>query len=291
MNLDRYHQAISLFTPLPDTDQPGSMASVLAEIAQDPALSPWLAQSPQPETPEQQREWIRALLTVRPASNNQALFAAMDHLLASESRHHPITDANHLTALASAEVSRARLSLWQGDITRLAADAIVNAANAQLEGCFQPFHACIDNAIHSVAGPRLREDCNTLIQLQGALEPTGTAKITRGYQLPARFVLHTVGPIIHRGADVSSSDRQALADCYRACLDLAAETGVIRSIAFCSISTGVFGFPKPAAAQIACQTVSSWLEANPGKIEHVIFNTFDTQTTALYKEEFNQWSM
>jgi len=141
---------------------------------------------------------------------------------------------------ATAYPAAARTALWQGDLTTLAADAVVNAANTAMLGCFVPGHTCIDNALNTVAGPRLREDCARTMHLQGHHEPTGTAKITRSYHLPAQSVLHTVGPVVDGSPD--TADAKALAACYRACLDTAAEAGA-RTVAFCSIATGIFGYP------------------------------------------------
>ena len=171
------------------------------------------------------------------------------------------------------------LYLWQGDITTLAADAIVNAANSQMLGCFLPCHGCIDNAIHTCAGVQLRWECSEIMRRQGHEEETGKAKITKAYNLPCRHVLHTVGPII-RGA-VAKADRELLASCYRSCLELAAETG-LRSVAFCCISTGEFHFPNELAAKIAIQTVADWQRQNPSEIE-VIFNVFKDIDYAIYR--------
>ena len=172
------------------------------------------------------------------------------------------------------------IALWHGDITRLRVDAIVNAANAQLLGCFQPFHACIDNAIHWAAGPRLREDCGRIMATQGHVEATGLAKITRGYNLPARFVVHTVGPIVH--GHLTEGHRRELARCYRTCLDEAAEVGGIHTLAFCAISTGVFGFPKRPAAAVAIDAVSTWMEARPRMLSRVVFVVFSDEDRAAY---------
>ncbi|HEY3189044.1 MAG TPA: macro domain-containing protein, partial [Solirubrobacteraceae bacterium] len=161
--------------------------------------------------------------------------------------------------------------LWRGDITRLGVDAIVNAANAQMLGCFVPFHACIDNAIHSAAGPRLREDCARVMDAQGHDEPTAVCKVTRAYNLPSRYVLHTVGPIV-RGPLAHEHESQ-LADAYPACLEAAAEVGA-RSIAFCAISTGVFGYPKEPAARTALAAVAAWLDVHPSALDAVVFNVF-----------------
>lgn len=169
--------------------------------------------------------------------------------------------------------------LWQGDITRLAADAIVNAANSQLLGCFVPCHGCIDNAIHTWAGVQLRLDCARIMAGQKAQEPAGKAKITKAYNLPCRYVLHTVGPIIY-GA-VTKTDCGELAGCYRSCLELAASYG-LKAVAFCCISTGEFHFPNELAAKIAIKTVREWQQKNPNQME-VIFNVFKDRDYEIYK--------
>ena len=173
----------------------------------------------------------------------------------------------------------APLILWQGDITRLRVDAIVNAANSQMLGCFQPLHSCIDNAIHSAAGIQLRDICNRMMMKQGHPETTGKAKITPGFNLPARYVIHTVGPIIPDGEPTREQCTQ-LASCYHECLQLAERNG-LESIAFCCISTGVFRFPNQLAAEIAVREVKSFM--NQAKyIRHVIFNVFKDQDRDIY---------
>ena len=171
------------------------------------------------------------------------------------------------------------LKLWQGDITRLKVDAIVNAANAQLLGCWAPLHACIDNCIHSAAGIQLRQACYELMQAQGHDEETGRAKITKGYNLPARYVIHTVGPIIHDG--VPTPEQEALlASCYRSCLDVA-EYHHLESIAFCCISTGVFHFPNQRAAEIAVQTVKDYPCRS---LRTIVFNVFSDKDYQIYRQ-------
>lgn len=184
-----------------------------------------------------------------------------------------------ITSLADLKPVRPGLYLWQGDITTLAVDAIVNAANSQMLGCFYPSHGCIDNAIHTYAGIQLRLECAHIMARQKEAEPAGKAKITKAYCLPCRCVLHTVGPIIH-GA-VTKTDRELLASCYRSCLELAAANG-LHSAAFCCISTGEFHFPNELAAEIAIQTVQIWQQKNPYQIE-VIFNVFKDSDYAIYK--------
>lgn len=173
-----------------------------------------------------------------------------------------------------------RISIWQGDITLLQADAIVNAANSALLGCWQPNHACIDNCIHTFAGVQLRRDCSHIMQAQGHPEPTGCAKITPAYALPSRYVLHTVGPII--SGTVTARDKELLSSCYRACFSLA-EKAELESIAFCCISTGVFHFPNDIAAQVALATVRDCLE-HAHSIKHVIFNVFNDIDKVLYEK-------
>ena len=167
------------------------------------------------------------------------------------------------------------LLLWQGDITRLKVDAIVNAANAQGLGCWAPLHNCIDNCIHSAAGIQLRKECND--QLQGRLLKTGEAMITKGYNLPAKHVLHTVGPIIDTGVPTKEQEEQ-LAQCYRSCLDLAEQAG-LESIAFCCISTGVFHFPNERAAEIAIEMVKRYPRHF---VKTVVFNVFLDKDYDIY---------
>jgi O-acetyl-ADP-ribose deacetylase (regulator of RNase III) len=230
---------------------------------------------------------LRTLLTLRaPGPLPGEAAEVLDSLLGGERLARTVTDPARLPTLAEqfpATSYRAadRTTLWQGDLTTLAADAIVNAANSALLGCFAPLHPCVDNAIHDAAGPGLRADCHTVMRLQGHPEPTGTAKITRGGLLPARYVLHTVGPIVD--AAPGPDHERALASSYRACLDLAAETGGIRTVAFCAISTGVFGFPRQPAARIALDTVAAWLDAHPGGLDRVVLTAFTDDDHAAYR--------
>lgn len=228
------------------------------------------------ETQAAQRELLRALMNVRPPRPLSTEFLRMqDALLSAERKARGVVDVMTLPAVPS----DARIVLWQGDITRLNADAIVNAANAALLGCFIPCHRCIDNAIHSAAGLQLRAACEELMKRQGHPEPTGAAKITAGYNLPARHVLHTVGPIVH-GA-LTEEHRQLLASCYRSCLTLAAKNG-LKSVAFCCISTGEFHFPNDAAAEIAVREVRDFLTM-PSSIERVVFNVFKDDDRCIYE--------
>ena len=169
------------------------------------------------------------------------------------------------------------LQLWQGDITRLKVDAIVNAANAQALGCWSPLHNCIDNCIHSAAGIQLRKECADI--MQGRLLKTGEAFITKGYNLPAKHVIHTVGPIIETGIPTKEQEEE-LAQCYRSCLDIAEENG-LESIAFCCISTGVFHFPNEQAAQIAVETVKAYPRKH---VNTVVFNVFLDKDYDIYSK-------
>ena len=227
-----------------------------------------------PADPGEKRRLWRSLVNVRPPELiDGAYLRSEDAYLQKELRRKGVTRLDGLTPVQPG------LYLWQGDITTLAVDAIVNAANSRMLGCFVPCHGCIDNAIHTYAGVQLRLECANIMRRQGHEEETGHAKITKGYNLPCRYVLHTVGPIIY-GA-VTPRDRALLASCYRSCLDLAARHGC-RSVAFCCISTGEFHFPGELAAQIAIQTVRAWQQQNPDKIE-VIFNVFKDSDREIYR--------
>ncbi|KQN99888.1 protein-ADP-ribose hydrolase [Paenibacillus sp. Leaf72] len=240
----------------------------------------------------EKRNLLKGLLTVRePTPLAVDFLSKLDALLQTELKEKGTVDVDHLdcvsTLVPRCSFSQAdRFSLWQGDITRLGADAIVNAANQYMLGCFQPYHACIDNAIHTAAGPQLREDCKIIMTYQGESEATGGAKITKGYNLPARFVLHTVGPIVTKGTELIEQQKADLAACYRACLELASEIEDIKTVAFCSISTGVFGFPKPEASRIAVQTVNEWLNTHAHHFEKIIFNVFSDDDYTEYLHVF-----
>lgn len=225
----------------------------------------------------EQWDVFRALVNTRePYPAPEGFLAAQDALLRELVRRAGVTQVADLPPAAA----DARLSLWRGDITTLAVDAIVNAANAQMLGCWVPGHYCIDNAIHTFAGVQLRAACAKAMAAQGHPEPTAQAKVTDGYNLPARRVIHTVGPI----ADGRPTDthRRQLAECYRACLDAAAAAG-LSSIAFCCISTGVFGFPQKEAASIAVASVRRWLNEHPDIPMTVVFNVFSETDESLYR--------
>ena len=190
------------------------------------------------------------------------------------------TAAKVITDIADLTPIQPGLYLWQGDITTLKCDAIVNAANSGMTGCYIPNHRCIDNAIHTFAGVELRLACAELMEQQGYPEPIGRAKITPAFNLPCKYVLHTVGPIID--GRVTKADKELLASCYRSCLELAAENG-LESVAFCCISTGEFHFPNEQAAQIAVETVKEFLKAQTS-VKKVIFNAFKDLDKAIYEK-------
>ncbi len=223
-----------------------------------------------------QRRLLRSLMNVRPPMPLRRDFLALQDALLSEEREaRGAVEADSLPVTAG----NPRLALWRGDITRLRADAVVDADNSALLGCFCPCHGCVDNAIHSAAGLQLRDECGRIMRAQGHPEPAGQAKLTGGYNLPARYVLHTVGPVVQ--GRVTRRDREELASCYRSCLRLAAEYG-LESVAFCCISTGEFHFPNQEAAGIAVETVTEFLRGN-SVIRKVIFNVFTDTDEAVYR--------
>lgn len=230
-----------------------------------------------PDNTEEQKHLLRGLMNIRaPRPIGTEFLKVQDEYLSEEVREKGIIDSDTLPV----SPINNRLVLWRGDITTLKIDGIVNAANRALRGCFVPCHSCVDNIIHSVSGIQLRLACDKLMTEQGYDEPTGKAKITPAYNLPCRFVLHTVGPIV---ADrLTETHCRQLADCYKSCLELASGKG-LRSIAFCCISTGEFHFPQKKAAEIAVQTVTEFLQTN-AQIEKVVFNVFKQEDYDIYKK-------
>ncbi|MBY9000629.1 MAG: protein-ADP-ribose hydrolase [Candidatus Heimdallarchaeota archaeon] len=238
----------------------------------------------------EKREQLYKLLTLHPPYKFPKWFyQCMNQLLQTELKERNMVEVTNLPLISQSIAgtkfsSASKCALWKGDITNLRIDAIVNAANRKILGCFHPFHKCIDNAIHTAAGPQLREDCSIIMNKQSCLEETGWAKITRAYNLPSKYILHTVGPIIKRNQEFISVEKEnLLADCYFSCLSLASRMKNIRSIAFCSISTGVFGFPIKAAASIATRTVNEWLENNPEAFDLIVFNVFSENDYEVFK--------
>lgn len=227
-----------------------------------------------PQGEAEQKRLLRALFNIRmPRDVTPEFLEIQDAYLQKELEAKGITDYKTLEPVSPG------LYLWKGDITTLKCGAIVNAANSQMLGCFCPNHGCIDNAIHTYAGIRLRSACWELMRAQGREEPTGQAKLTPAFNLPSQYVIHTVGPIV-RGR-LTQRDRELLSSCYRSCLELAREKG-IKSIAFCCISTGEFHFPNQEAAEIAVKTVKEFRKNNPDM--EVIFNVFKEADYEIYRK-------
>ena len=230
-----------------------------------------------PKQEAQQKDLLRSLFNIRPPQPvSRRFLQVQDDYLQEETRQKGITALGELTPVEDG------IYLWQGDITTLECDAIVNAANRQMLGCFVPCHGCIDNAIHTYAGVQLRLACARLMEQQGREEETGKAKITPAFNLPCRWVIHTVGPIVY--GRLTQREEELLADCYRSCLELAVETGC-KSIAFCCISTGEFHFPNQRAAEIALQTVHGFQRETGSKLQ-VVFNVFRDQDKEIYQKLF-----
>lgn len=233
-----------------------------------------------PADTDQQKNLLRSLMNVRPPRPvSEEFLKIQDEYLSEEVRRKGMVDVKTLEPVHRDR----RMFLWKGDITALKADAIVNAANSALLGCFHPCHSCIDNIIHSLSGIQLRLTCAELMKRQGHEEPTGTAKITPAFNLPCTYVLHTVGPIVW--GELTKTHIRQLADCYRSCLKLVTEYG-LKSVAFCCISTGEFHFPQEKAAEIAIQTVTEYLKEDT-QIERVIFNVFKQEDYEIYKRRLS----
>ena len=229
-----------------------------------------------PETEQEKKDLFRTLMNIWKVSELPSEFYEVQDEYLQE-----ILNAKGITRLEDLTEIDENIYIWQGDITTLKVDAIVNAANKALLGCFIPHHRCIDNAIHTQAGLQLRRECDEIMKEQGTFEKTGQAKITAGYNLPAKHVIHTVGPIIYRV--VEDDDKELLASCYRNSLKLALENN-LKSIAFCCISTGEFRFPNDLAAEIAVAEVKKFFRENPTADLKVVFNVFKNLDKKLYEE-------
>ena len=234
-----------------------------------------------PEDTQGKQQLLRSLMNIRmPKAIPEAVISVQDAYLKSRAAEKGIVKAEDIPVI------RDGMSIWQGDITRLKVDAIVNAANSQMLGCFVPMHTCIDNCIHTYAGVQLRAACHAqmkkLRQQYGSSyeQPTAVPMLTDAYNLPAKKVIHIVGPIVYDR--LTAELEQDLADCYRNTLDMCAENG-LKSVAFCCISTGVFRFPGRRAAEIAVETVSTWQKAHPGAADRVIFNVFKDEDKKIYE--------
>ena len=235
-----------------------------------------------PKDTEGKRRILRSLMNVRmPRKMDEAVLAVQDEYLQERIRENGIVEP------ADIPIIRDRMSIWQGDITRLAVDAIVNAANSQMLGCFVPMHTCIDNCIHTFAGVQLRAECNRQMNAlrirygRNYEQPTAVPMLTDAYNLPAKKVIHIVGPIVEYR--LTEELEEQLAACYRNTLDMCLENG-LRTVAFCCISTGVFRFPNKRAAQIAVQTVSEWLPLHAWQMDRVIFNVFKDEDKEYYEQ-------
>ena len=230
-----------------------------------------------PQDYKSKRDLLQSLMNVRmPLKISDEFLKVQDDFLTAETLGKDLTSVDDIKDVAG------KIMLWQGDIVTLKVDGIVNASNSKLLGCFIPLHNCIDNMIHSAAGLQLREECNNIMQLQGQDEEVGKAKITRAYNLPSKYVIHTVGPEIPHGSKPSKSDCEALESCYLSCLEIASENN-LESLAFCAISTGVFNFPRELAAEIAINTVREYLDSNETSLKHVIFDVFSDDSYTTYK--------
>lgn len=228
-----------------------------------------------PTQDTERKRLLRSLMNIRPPKTvSEEFLEVQDAYLQEE------CSRKGVISLSDISLAQPGIYLWQGDITRLSVDTIVNAANSAMLGCFVPCHECIDNAIHSAAGVELRLECSRIMEKQKTEEPTGKAKITKAYNLPCRYVLHTVGPIIY--GKITQQDCGLLSDCYRSCLELAAAYQ-LKSIAFCCISTGEFHFPNEKAAEIAIQTVQDYQKKNQNGLE-VVFNVFKDSDYKIYKQ-------
>ena len=236
-----------------------------------------------PKDTEGKRRILRSLMNIRmPGEMDEGVVEIQDDYLQERIRENGIVELSDIPEI------RDGISIWQGDITRLRVDAIVNAANSQMLGCFVPMHTCIDNCIHTFAGIQLRAECNKQMRKMRSRygrdyeQPTAIPMLTDAYNLPAKKVVHIVGPIVQDR--LTPELEQDLADCYTNTLDLCAEND-LRSVAFCCISTGVFRFPNKRAAEIAVHTVKQWFEAHPGKVDRVIFNVFKDEDRGYYESE------
>ncbi len=235
-----------------------------------------------PEYTEGKRRLLRSLMNIRmPKKMDEDVLAVQDAYLKERIREKGIV------YLSDIPVIKEKLSIWQGDITRLAVDAIVNAANSQMLGCFVPMHTCIDNCIHTFAGIQLRDECSRQMTAlrsrygQDYEQPTAIPMLTDGYNLPAEKVIHVVGPIVQDR--LTPELEKDLADCYRNTLDLCLKNG-LKSVAFCCISTGLFRFPNKRAAEIAVHTAASWLKEHPDSLDRVVFNVFKDEDRLYYEE-------
>lgn len=245
---------------------------LIAELLKE---QPEYSNIPVPISKTEEKQLLRALFNVRlPLPTGDDFLRVQDAYLQEEIAQKGITSTDDL------EPIKPDIYLWLGDITTLKCDAIVNAANSQMLGCFYPNHGCIDNAIHTFSGVQLRLKCAEMMQKQDKNEETGKAKITPAYNLPCKYILHTVGPIVT--GKLTEKDCELLRSCYHSCLALA-DQYKLNSVAFCCISTGEFHFPNDKAAKIAIETVNEYKKLTNSKIK-VIFNVFKNSDYEIYRE-------
>lgn len=280
LNLDEYADNIKLYDPFvpkeSDTRQKIGLTDDILFILRNEKAGTQDIEIP--EDYNAKRRLVRALLNIRqPLPLDREMMMKLDTLLQIELEEKTVIETEQLETIRGqypdSSISQAdKMSLWQGDITALRADAVVNAANKALLGSMQPLHDCVDNAIHSAAGPMLRDDCAEIIHVQKREEETGDAKITRGYNLPAKYVIHTVGPDVEQGGGLTEEHQELLSSSYISCLELAVQLDDINTLVFPAISTGEFGFPTQQAAEIAIGTVNEWLERNDHHFSKIIFD-------------------
>ena len=235
-----------------------------------------------PESIEEKKVMLRSLMNVRPPKEiSEEFLKVQDEYLTERAKQKGIVYLKDIKTI------KEKISVWQGDITRIACDAIVNAANSRMLGCFAPMHTCIDNCIHTFAGIQLRNECNKIMNefknkyVQDYEQPTSVPIITDGYNLPAKKVIHIAGPIV--SGKLTQKNIQDLQNCYKNILDMCLKNN-LKSIAFCCISTGVFSFPNEKAAEIAVETVTNWLKQNENKIDRIIFNVFKSEDKLFYEQ-------
>lgn len=239
---------------------------------------------PTPTNIEDKKVLLRSLMNVRPPKETSGeILKVQDEYLTERNKQKGIVYLKDIKTVSSSN----KISVWQGDITNLSCDAIVNAANSRMLGCFTPMHICIDNCIHTFAGVQLRYECNKIMNEfrkkygPDYEQPTSVPIITDGYNLPAKKVIHIAGPIVI--GKLTKSLEQDLVNCYKNILDMCLENN-LKSVAFCCISTGVFSFPNKRAAEIAVETVTNWLKQNENKIDRIIFNVFKSEDKLFYEQ-------
>lgn len=285
LSLDSYRAAVRLDEPTtiePAEDWTDQLQPVLGElgVSAPPGISP--------------QQLLDALSGVLAAADlftlDENLMARIESTRAAANQRRLMSDPLNLAAsIDSTYPALDQVPVVVADITTLEVDAIVNAANTAMLGCRIPNHRCIDNAIHSAAGPRLRDGA-TIMAKQGRSEAVGAAKVTRGYALPAKYVLHTVGPQLRPGNTPTQTECKQLALAYRSCLDVAAEVDSISTIAFCGISTGVFAFPRAKAASIALRAIADWLAGNPHRFSQIVIDCYTPEDADYYLKELHDWT-